>query len=65
MPKYRVERKEVYNVTYLIEAKDSQEALKLVSDGAGVEVDVDYWKDLAEYPRVDTQDMVYLDEEIT
>lgn len=58
MTKYKVEKKEVFNITYLVEAENEKQARELVESGQGEELEIDYWKDLSEY-NIDTELMVH------
>lgn len=49
MNKYKVTRKEVYDVTYLVQAKDMQEARELVDDAVGIKIYTEYDTNLEEY----------------
>lgn len=62
MNKYRVTTKEVYDVTYLVEADSVEEAENLGRNGEGIEVNNEF-NDMLENYDVDFEIDVELDDE--
>lgn len=58
MNKYRVTTKEVYNVTYLVEADSEEEAKELGSQGEGIEVEKWYDDMLENYLGLDEDEHI-------